>query len=66
MWCFGTTEAGCYAAIDVSTGDSYLFVPRFPAEYAVWMGPLVPLTAFKNKYDVTHVYYVDQVRPKLF
>ncbi|XP_018564988.1 xaa-Pro dipeptidase isoform X1 [Anoplophora glabripennis] len=61
IWCFGTTEAGCYGAIDVSTGDSYLFVPRFPAEYAVWMGPLVSLTAFKNKYDVTHVYYVDQL-----
>ncbi|KAJ8923531.1 hypothetical protein NQ315_010109 [Exocentrus adspersus] len=60
-WCFGVTEAGCYGAIDVTTGDSYLFFPRFPDEYAVWMGPLTPLETFKNKYAVTYVYYVDQL-----
>lgn len=61
VWAFGTTEEGCYGAIDVTTGDSYLFVPRFPPEYAVWMGPPMLLSEFKTKYDVSHVYYVDQV-----
>ncbi|KAG5900256.1 hypothetical protein JTB14_018235 [Gonioctena quinquepunctata] len=59
-WCFGVTEAGCYGAIDVSTGESYLFFPRFPAEYAIWMGPLFTLDEFKNKYAVNHVHFIDE------
>ncbi|CAH1153328.1 unnamed protein product [Phaedon cochleariae] len=60
-WCFGVTEAGCYGIINVTTGEASLFVPRYPDEYAVWMGPLKPLEEFKNKYGVHHVYYVDQM-----
>nr|XP_023016732.1 xaa-Pro dipeptidase isoform X2 [Leptinotarsa decemlineata] len=61
MWCFGVVEAECYGAIDISTGESYLFFPRFPEEYAVWMGPLTPLIEFQKKYGVNHVHYVDQI-----
>ncbi|KAJ8983068.1 hypothetical protein NQ317_007110 [Molorchus minor] len=60
-WCFGVTEAGCYGAIDVLSGESILFFPRFPEDYAVWMGPLVSLADFKTKYGVTRVYYVDEL-----
>lgn len=60
-WCFGVTEEGCFGGIDVQTGESYLFFPRYPAEYAVWMGPLTTLTEFKTKYGVKHTYYVDQL-----
>lgn len=64
VFCFGVTEAGCYGAIDVKTGDSYLFFPRYPQEYAVWMGPLIDLETFKKKYQVTYTHYVDEVKLK--
>lgn len=61
MWSFGVTDAGCYGAIDVKTGDSYLFIPRHPSEYAVWMGPLAQTNDFALKYGVANVYYVDEL-----
>ncbi|XP_049826665.1 xaa-Pro dipeptidase isoform X2 [Aethina tumida] len=60
-WCFGVTEADCYGAIDVNTGESYLFVPRLPESYAIWMGPLHSLEDFSKKYEVSHVYYSDEI-----
>jgi Xaa-Pro dipeptidase len=39
-WAFGVLEPDCFGAIDVATGRSVLFVPRLPAEYAVWMGTI--------------------------
>lgn len=61
MWTFGTIEEGCYGAVDVTTGDAYLFIPRLPESYAVWMGPLHTPTDFSKKYDIPNVYYVDEV-----
>ena len=37
---FGVQEEDCLGAIDLQTGHSYLFVPRLPDRYAVWMGPI--------------------------
>ena len=37
-WLFGVTEGDCYGAIDVATGRTTLYIPRLPAEYAIWMG----------------------------
>ncbi|XP_066259929.1 xaa-Pro dipeptidase [Euwallacea similis] len=62
MWAFGVTDAGCYGALDVKTGDSYLFIPRLPEEYAVWMGPLLQKNDFSSKYGIPHVYYVDELK----
>ncbi|XP_971576.3 xaa-Pro dipeptidase isoform X2 [Tribolium castaneum] len=61
MWSFGVTEPGCYGAIDVNSGKAYLFVPRFPKSYAVWMGPPRSLEEFSKKYGIPHVYYVDEI-----
>lgn len=36
-----------YFLKDISTGKSILFAPRLPAEYAVWLGKIKPLTYFK-------------------
>ncbi|KAH1235847.1 Xaa-Pro dipeptidase [Glycine max] len=44
---FGVIEPGFYAAIDVATGNSILFAPRLPSEYAVWLGVIKPLSYFK-------------------
>jgi Xaa-Pro dipeptidase len=58
---FGVTEPGCYGLVDVDTGKATLFVPHLPDEYAVWMGKLLTLDDFKQKYEVDEVFYVDEV-----
>lgn len=61
MWAFGAVEPGCYGAIEVDTGVPHLFVPHYPPEYAVWMGPLHSLEHFGRKYGIVNVHYVDEV-----
>lgn len=46
---FGVNEDSCYGAVDVRTGHSYLFMPRLPDAYAVWMGHLKTCEEFKRK-----------------
>jgi len=58
---FGVQEEDWYGAIDLNTGQAHLFMPRLPAEYAVWMGPLqVPQDALA-KYAVDSVHYADEM-----
>lgn len=65
MWTFGVLEPSCYGAIDVSTGRTTLYVPLYPPEYAVWMGPIMSLEDLKDKYAVDEVLYVDDMPAKL-
>ncbi|XP_073151521.1 uncharacterized protein [Henckelia pumila] len=58
---FGVVEPGFYGAIDMSSGESILFAPRLPADYAVWLGEIKPLSYFKDKYMVHFVYYTDEI-----
>ncbi|XP_074269440.1 uncharacterized protein LOC141592603 [Silene latifolia] len=58
---FGVREPDFYGAIDVTTGNSILFAPRLPAEYAVWLGEIKPLSFIKDRYMVTLTYYVDEM-----
>ena len=60
-WAFGVIEPDFYGMIDVAKGTSYLFMPRFPESYALWMGKIFECEHYKKKYEVDHVYYVDQV-----
>lgn len=32
---------------DIATGESFLFAPRLPTEYAVWLGEIKPLSYYK-------------------
>ncbi|KQJ94091.1 xaa-Pro dipeptidase [Brachypodium distachyon] len=58
---FGVQEPGFFGAIDIASGQSILFAPRLPADYAVWMGEIKPLSYFKDKYKVDMVFYVDEI-----
>ncbi len=48
-WAFGVLEPDNYGSIDVETGESTLFIPKLPAEYAVWMGHIPTLEETKEK-----------------
>ena len=54
-------EPDCFGAIHTGNGRSILFIPRLPAEYAIWMGEIKPLQHFKDRYEVDDVYYVDEI-----
>nr|CAD1843163.1 unnamed protein product [Ananas comosus var. bracteatus] len=58
---FGVREPGFYGAIDIASGQSLLFAPRLPADYAVWLGEIKPLSYFKERYKVDMVFYVDEI-----
>uniref|UniRef100_A0A8C9CT07 Xaa-Pro dipeptidase n=1 Tax=Phocoena sinus TaxID=42100 RepID=A0A8C9CT07_PHOSS len=60
-WAFGVTEPGCYGTMDVDTGMSTLFVPRFPPSHATWMGKIHSKEHFKEKYAVDDVQYTDEI-----
>ncbi|XP_018819043.1 xaa-Pro dipeptidase [Juglans regia] len=58
---FGVREPGFYGAIDILTGESILFAPRLPADYAVWLGEIKSPSYFKERYLVSVVYYTDEI-----
>ncbi|KAM7274443.1 hypothetical protein ACFE04_016309 [Oxalis oulophora] len=58
---FGVKEPGFYGAIDIATGRSFLFAPRLPAEYAVWLGEIKPSSHFQEMYKVSMVCYTDEI-----
>ena len=49
---FGVTEDSYFGAIDVRSGDPYLFMPRLPDSFAVWFGELPTPATVKAKYAV--------------
>lgn len=61
QWLCGVQEVGCFVALRVSDGRCVVFVPRLPAEYAVWMGKLRTLEEFKSKYVVEETAFVDEI-----
>lgn len=54
-------EPDCYGVINLGTNDSYLFVPKLPADYAIWQGKLHTLDDFKKRYGVEEVHYTDDI-----
>ncbi|GAB2292503.1 hypothetical protein Dimus_026740 [Dionaea muscipula] len=58
---FGVREPGFFGALDIATGNSLLFAPRLPADYAVWLGEIKPLSYFKERYMVTKAFYEDEI-----
>ncbi|CAG7717380.1 unnamed protein product, partial [Allacma fusca] len=64
-WAFGVLEPDCFGAVRVGDGRSLLFVPRLPAEYAIWMGVVPKLNDYKTRYAVDEVHFVDEIAEKL-
>lgn len=54
---FGVREPDCLATVDLATGKATLFIPRLPAEYATWMGNILPPKHFQVQSTEVPVYY---------
>jgi Xaa-Pro dipeptidase len=61
QWAFGVKEPDFYGAIEVGSGKSWLFMPRLPAEWAVWQGRIHPPEHFRAMYEVDEVAYADEM-----
>jgi Xaa-Pro dipeptidase len=64
-WAFGVKEPGCFGVIEVATGKSTLFVPKYPPEYGIWMGPIRTLESFKQEYLTDDVKFMEDIRETL-
>jgi Xaa-Pro dipeptidase len=58
---FGVKEPDCWGAIDVASGRAFLFIPRLPEAYAVWMGKIHPPSHYQQLYGVEEARYVDEL-----
>ena len=65
QWLFGVKEVGVSGALNLKTGDAFLFIPRQPDFYAQWMGPIKPTEWFAETYEVEHVHYADEIADTL-
>ncbi|KAF7629841.1 hypothetical protein Mgra_00009166 [Meloidogyne graminicola] len=57
FWTFGVHEPGCYGAIDLGSGKSFLFPPKLAPEYAIWDGKIQNEQWFLDKYKVDQVVF---------
>lgn len=48
----GVAEDGFYGALDIRSGNAYLFMPRLPESFAVWFGEMPTPATVKAKYAV--------------
>ncbi|OIV93606.1 hypothetical protein TanjilG_04838 [Lupinus angustifolius] len=58
---FGVKEPGFYAAIDVANGETILFAPRLPDDYAVWLGEINQPSYFKEHYKVDKACFTNEI-----
>uniref|UniRef100_A0A6B2L3E9 Xaa-Pro dipeptidase n=1 Tax=Arcella intermedia TaxID=1963864 RepID=A0A6B2L3E9_9EUKA len=62
---FGVKEPDFYGAIDLSNGNSYLFAPKLPPAFAVWMGEIKNNQYWKDHYKVEDCFYVEDIEKTL-
>ncbi|CCW69437.1 unnamed protein product [Phytomonas sp. Hart1] len=57
---FGIDMPDAYGAV-LTDGTGIIFIPRLPAQYATWMGPLPTPALVKQSTAVDEVHYVDEM-----
>lgn len=61
---FGTEMPEAYGAV-LPDGRGILFIPRLPAEYATWMGPLPTPAGVQAQLEMDEVHFVDEMESVL-
>ncbi|XP_076112843.1 xaa-Pro dipeptidase-like [Mytilus galloprovincialis] len=61
QWAFGVEEPDFYGSIEVDTGNTILFPPKLPEDYAVWMGKLLSCEDFKESYGVNEAHWSSDI-----
>ncbi|GAM27729.1 hypothetical protein SAMD00019534_109050, partial [Acytostelium subglobosum LB1] len=64
FWAFGSDMPDCYGVVSLNNADqpeSTLFVPKFPPEYAMWMGHIHAKDYYKEIFLVDHVEFVEDM-----
>jgi len=59
---FGVDEPDWWGVIDVATGNCTMFIPKLPAEYAIWMGEIMKPPAFRERYAVEDCQYINDLK----
>lgn len=60
-WAFGVLEPDWFGAIDVDSGKSWLFIPRLPQNYAIFMGKVPIPTDTMERYQTDGVKFIDEM-----
>lgn len=47
QYLFGVREPDCFGTIDLATERATVYIPKLPAEYATWMGNILPPSHFQ-------------------
>lgn len=50
-----------FGIIDISNGQSSLFIPRLPESYNIWCGEIHPPKRFKESYATDNAFYADEL-----
>jgi Xaa-Pro dipeptidase len=61
----GVKEPDCSVCIDVATGETTLFIPHLPADYATIMGRIKTRDEWRAHYLVDHVEFTENVETYL-
>src|SRR3989338_11124343 len=61
FYLFGYNEPDCFGLVEGQTGKYVLFVPKIPEAYAVWFGTIPTLAQIKERVQIDHVRYVDDL-----
>eukprot|EP00939_MAST-03C_sp_MAST-3C-sp1_P002263 g2263.t1 len=62
---FGVKEPDCFGAVDIRSGKSFLFVPKLPESYQLWMGSLKTTAWFEEHYEIDCCFYVEDMASSL-
>ncbi|CAK9294035.1 unnamed protein product [Gordionus sp. m RMFG-2023] len=60
-WAFGVLESGFWGLIEIENSKATLFAPRLPQSYEIWMGKILTLKDYKDKYLVDSVSYLEEM-----
>lgn len=49
QYLFGVRDPDCFGTVELATGKATVYIPRIPAECAIWIGKVMPFEHFQVK-----------------